>query len=1304
MATILLSAVGTSLGAAAGGSFLGLGSAVIGRAVGATVGRVIDERLLGGSQSVEHGRVDRFRISGTGQGTPMAQVFGRTRLAGQVIWSSRFLETRNASGGGKGTSRRPKTISYDYSVSIAVALCAGEITRLGRIWADGREIEKNSLNLRVYTGALDQLPDPKIEAVEGVGNAPAYRGTAYVVIEDLELGQFGNRVPVLNFEVVRPARAAGDAPAPLSDAIEGVALVPGSGEYALATTPVHYDHGLGRVETANMNAPTGKSDFSSSIEALREELPNCNSASLVVSWFGDDLRASVCTIKPKVEQTERDGMSMPWTVNGVPRSAAETVPSQDGRPVFGGTPADAAVVEAIKEMKSAGQHVLFYPFILMDQQADNILPDPWSGGLGQPAHPWRGRITTSLAPGVAGSPDKAPAAGAEVDAFFGTSDPGDFSVSGETVSYSGPAEWSYRRFILHYAHLCAAAGGVDAFCIGSEMRSLTQIRDGADSYPAVDKLIDLAADVRGILGASTKISYAADWSEYFGHQPTDGSGDVFFHLDPLWADNNIDFIGIDNYLPLSDWREGDDHADVHWGSIYQLVYLKSQILGGKYYNYYYASPEEELAQIRQPIADGAHGEDWVFRPKDFPNWWRNPHHNRPGGIRDAAPTVWVPEAKPIWFTEFGCPAVDKGTNEPNLFVDPKSSESALPRFSGGQRDDFLQAQYYRAMTEFWADSAQNPVSSIYSGPMVDMSKAHAWAWDTRPFPHFPSNLDLWSDGGNYSLGHWLSGRVGVQALAGVVAEICEGSGLTEYDVSELHGVVRGYAVPQGTTARAALQPLMLAYGFDAIDRDGKLVFRSRNGRIDHSLNPTKLAADADRSFDIEQVAAPVAELAGRVRLRFVEAEGDFAVGAVEAILPDEATYSVDQSEVPLVLTRAEARATVEQWLAEARVARDSVQLAVPPSMSDVGAGDIIALDDAEDAIRYRVDRAETAGKVRLEAVRVERNIYVPQAIQDEAILTPPYVAALPVLSQFLDLPILRGSEVPHAPHVAVSATPWPGSAAVYSSVDGESFDLNSLVEAPAIVGTTLTPLTSADPDTIDRGPGLQVYVEGGTLASVAQADMLNGLNLAAIGDGSSDNWEIIQFTDAVLIAENTWEISNRLRGQAGTDAMIPASWPAGSKVVFLDASVGQIELAASERGLDRVYRIGPGNRAFDDPAYSQETLAFNGIGLRPYRPTHIRTSMDALGEITLSWVRRTRIDGDSWQGQDVPVGEPTEAYHIRVLKNASLVREVSVNTPAWTYSAAEQAADAITAPFELEVAQVSDAWGAGPYRRITFDG
>jgi hypothetical protein len=310
----------------------------------------------------------------------------------------------------------------------------------------------------------------------------------------------------------------------------------------------------------------------------------------------------------------------------------------------------------------------------------NALLDPYTGASSQPAYPWRGRITVSPAAGQPGSPDKTSAAASQIAAFLGTAAVSDFAVSGDSVVYSGPGEWSYRRFILHYAHLALAAGGVDAFIIGSELRGLTQVRDGASHYRFVAALATLAADVKAVLGSGTKVVYAADWSEYFGHQPADGTGDVFFHLDPLWASPDIDAVGIDVYWPLADWRDGSDHTDRLAGALstYDPAYLHANIAGGEGFDWYYASPADRDAQARTPITDGAYAKPWVFRFKDIKSWWLEQHFDRPAGVESATPTAWMPQSKPIWFTELGCPAVDKGANEPNVFVDAKSSESATP--------------------------------------------------------------------------------------------------------------------------------------------------------------------------------------------------------------------------------------------------------------------------------------------------------------------------------------------------------------------------------------------------------------------------------------------------------------------------------------------------------------------------------------------------------------------------------------------------------------------------------------------------
>ncbi len=1295
MATILLSAVGASLGAGFGGTILGLSGAVIGRAVGATLGRVIDQRLLGaGSKAVETGRVDRMRIQTAGEGNPVPRLWGQMRVPGHCIWAGPLVEVRKKQGGGKGSA--PSVTNVSYRLSFALALCEGPVLGVGRVWADGEEVSADDLNMRVYPGNEEQLPDPAISAQEGE-SAPAYRGIAYVVIEDLGLEKWGNRVPQLSFEVTRAAKGGRG----LSREVQAVAMIPGTGEYSLATTPVSYDMGMGEMQVINRNSPIAGTDFQASMQILGRELPRVGSVSLVVSWFGDDLRVGECTVRPKVEDASREGYEMDWRAGGVDRDQAAEVARVNDRPIYGGTPADGSVIEALRAIREAGRKAVFYPFILMEQLAGNARPDPWSGGASQPVMPWRGRITTSAAPGRAGSPDGTAAAAAEVARFFGAAQPGHFQRDGNEISYSGPAEWSYRRFILHYAHLCAAAGGIDSFLIGSEMVGLTQIRGAGNSFPAVAQLRRLAADVRAILGDDVKIGYAADWSEYFGYNP--GNGDRFFHLDPLWADEDIDFIGIDNYMPLSDWREGDDHLDATWGRIDNPDYLRANVAGGEGYDWYYAREEDRLEQIRTPIHDGAHDEHWIWRYKDIRNWWSRHHHERVGGIRRAQATDWVPGSKPVWFTEMGCAALDKGTNQPNKFLDAMSSESTLPYFSDGRRDDVIQAAYVRAMTEFWSEPANNPTRRAYgrtaAGRMIDMSRAHVWCWDARPFPAFPARLDLWSDGPAWERGHWLNGRAGAVPLSDVVAEICREAGVRAYDTEGLRGLVRGFALSGSESGRAALQPLMLAHGFDAVERDGVLGFVMRGGRVVAELGPEDMAL-AEEVEGVEVTRAADAELAGRVRLTHVEAGGDYAARTAETVMPGGEFLTVSDSELAMALTRGEGQAMAERWLSETVVARDTVRFALPPSLGHLGPGDVIRMaENRAGARRWRIDRVERAGAITVDAVRVEPGVYRPaRAVEGEAssrAFRPP----IPVWPVFLDLPLLRGDEAPHAPHLAVTATPWPGAAAVWVSAQQVGgYGLNSTIAQPSVMGQTLTPLTRARPGVWDRGPALRVRVKGGTLEGATPEALMAGANLLAVGDGSAEGWELLQFAEARLISPGLWELSMRLRGQAGTDALMPDVWPVGSTVVLLDGAAEQVELAPTARNQLRYWRVGPATRAPDDASYRPIAAAFRGVGLRPLSPCHLTLKGRAI-----SWNRRTRIQGDGWDGPDVPLGEAQELYLIRLVRDGNVLAQAQVSAPHWTVPQDIWSSAVAGGAFAVEVAQLSDTFGPGPYARRMID-
>jgi hypothetical protein len=659
-------------------------------------------------------------------------------------------------------------------------------------------------------------------------------------------------------------------------------------------------------------------------------------------------------------------------------------------------------------------------------------------------------------------------------------------------------------------------------------------------------------------------------------------------------------------------------------------------------------------------------------------------------------TEWQPQSKPIRFTEFGCPAIDKGSNQPNTFLDPKSDESRLPHFSTGRRDDVMQAQYLRAILDYWSDPAMNPVSEVYGGKMIDVARAHAWAWDARPWPAFPHDLERWSDGANWHTGHWLTGRLDAVPLDLVVAEICETAGLSHYDVSGLFGLVRGHIAGQAQTARAALQPLMIAHGFDAVEAEGRLTFRPLPRVAQAVLYEAETALDENDNGGIGRVRAAQAETVGRLRIGYTDGEATYDDRVAEAVFPGDAAEAVTDLDLPLALIPSEALAIAERRLAEARVARDSLTFSLPPSAREIGAGAMLSLPDGSN---WRVDRVLDRGARDLEAVRVEPSTAEPSDLSAEPVAVTPFLPPLPVSPIFMDLPLLTGEEVPHAPHLAVAATPWPGSVAVYKATGPNGFTLNGLVEKGAVAGQLLSPLPFAAPGLWDRGAPVRVRIASGLLSSADLDAVLNGANVAAIGPGDGAGWEVLQFGKAELVAEEEWEITLRLRGQAGSDADMPAIWPEGSLFVLLDGAVAQVDLPASARGLARYWRIGPARRALDDASYLERVLAFDGIGLRPLRPVHLRVA-DAGGDLAVTWIRRSRIDSDSWAGQDVPLGEAVEQYHLRFVDASGLRREAQTATPAYTYTAGDRAADGTQSPFAIEVAQVSDRFGPGPYARI----
>ncbi len=1200
----------------------GIGGVVgggVGRAVGSALGGVIDRGLIGAlSPARQRGpRLETLRIQSTAEGAPMGCVFGRARMTGQMIWAARFLERRSESRGGKGG---PKTVDHAYSLSFAVAICEGPIDGIGRVWADGRLMDQAGVAMRVYRGTPDQMPDPLIEAVEQA--APAYRGTAYVVFEDLALEAFGNRAPQLSFEVFR--RPGGET---LEEKLEGICLIPGAGEFVLATQPVVRREGLTRTIAENVHLGDGRTDLTASLDQLAAQCPNQKRVSLVVGWFGDDLRASHCRVKPGVERRGKPTSPITWSVAGLDRGDAHLISEVDGHPAYGGTPSDASVRQAVAALKARGWAVTLYPFVFMDVAADNDLPDPY-GEARQAAYPWRGRIR-----GEDGA-----AAADDVDAIFG-------------------GDWGLRRLALHYAEV-AAETGCDGLLVGSEMRGLTWTRDADGGYPAVEAYRTLAADCRAIVGPDMALSYAADWSEYFGHRPDDGSGDVIFHLDPLWADEAITYVGIDWYPPLGDWREGDGGTDAaEFAGPDDPDYLASQVAGGDGFDWFYADDDDREAQVRSPILDTAHDEHWVFRPKDLVGWWSHPHHDRPGGVRRTAPTAWVPGMKPIRLTEFGCAAVDRGGNAPNLFQDPKSSESHLPPFSTGARDDRMQRRAIEAVLTHFGATANNPVSDVYGGPMLD--GCDAWCWDARPYPAFPALRTVWADAGSWTTGHWLNGRMTGEP-ATMLAAILKRGGVEGFHIGAAAGAVWGYVIDRPMRTRDALEPLLQAFDMTAAERGGRVSLvggEATGGTLmlgDLALTDAGAGAVRTRALDA---------LPGTARVRFIDEGADYQAGATVVRSDDERDGGGVDADLPAVCDAGLAKAMARRLLTGEGADRLTVALG-PLDALRLEAGDTVAVEGEGGTWRVErvaLDETPTAVLARRDEMTAGTEPVIWRPGPGVEVSGEPFV-------RLLDLPPLPGAETDDRLIAAVAADPWR-TMTVHVGGSEDALTVRGTVAEPATVGVLVEPLGPGVLHRWDEASTIVVKLEGAAPSSRGEGVVLGGANLAAVETAAG--WEIVQYRQATLMGDGVWRLSGLLRGQQGTEGEMAAGATVGGLVVLLDPLAGRFETALGERGLARVVRVGPSGQVPGGLGFAETALTPQRLHARPWSPAGLGV-VEEDGGRRLEWIPRVRI-GDVWDLE--PAEVDARRFRIRILDGAVERRAFEVEGTSGVYPAGDLAED-----------------------------
>ena len=607
--------------------------------------------------------------------------------------------------------------------------------------------------------------------------------------------------------------------------LTGVHLLPATGEFTY--DPLAY-LGQRTTETAlsAINAYAGRApttDYSVSIDQLQAEHPECGCVSLVCAWFFDGTTADACHVFPSTTYIggtfkQAAGGADVWRCSGLTQNSAGLIPiptDSGGAFIYGGTPSDQSLVRCVRDLRARGLRVVFYPFLLSTA----------------PGEPWRGRI--GFSPDVSSAASAAVAAflGSAAPSQF-TRDPTNLTVgySGAATDWTYRRMILHYANLMVVAGgvdlfvIGSELRGLETIRGPAWTKAGTTDGSGCAiwDYPFVAGLVQLAADVRSVFdtagltknlsGLNNLITYSADWSDWMGFQHP-GEDGQWPHLDSLYASTNVDFVAFDNYLPLSDWTTGQGGLDAtNWRSpaptswpvatpatrgfalsgaptLYSTAYLSANIEGGEKFDWFYddgtnggagddplgsglivSLPEGDRAtQTRQIYYSGQE----ILANKQVRWWWSNPHHALydagAGYVAQGPATEWVANSKPVIFLEYGFPACDKGTNQPNVFFTPTSTEAATPYWSEWQsvsgggiapvRDDTILEFALNAIYAYWQANNQ----TVGGVPLIQWTFCCAWNWDARPFPTFPDLTSVWGDAGDWPAGNWLG--AGRTALA-----------------------------------------------------------------------------------------------------------------------------------------------------------------------------------------------------------------------------------------------------------------------------------------------------------------------------------------------------------------------------------------------------------------------------------------------------------------------------------------------------------------------------------------------------------
>jgi hypothetical protein len=530
---------------------------------------------------------------------------------------------------------------------------------------------------------------------------------------------------------------------------------------------------------------------------------------------------------------------------------------------------------------------------------------------------------------------------------------------------------------------------------------------------------------------------------------------------------------------------------------------------------------------------------------------------------------------------------------------------------------------------------------------------------------------------------------------------------TDLDVSLISDEVRGYRV-QGGSIRSALEPLQAIWPFDVRPHGYQLQCLPRGQSSVATINYEELGAgDTSESGDLlPQSREMDSQLPASTHVKFWDAAREYADSEQYADRPGtDAVNRVDR-EFPIVLTATEGAKAADVLQQLPWLERTTFEFSLPPTYGELEPGDVVTINTPGSVYSLRLTEiSDSISGVRQCKARPNNPaLYLSNAVGGEGVVPPGTIPlAGPSLFVPMDIPLV--DEVSqNTPGFASAMTGytdgWPGAVAVRSTDNGQTFDDLQAYAGKGAIAVATTTLGSHAGYLIQQA-SLTISVISGDFESITQDQLLNGYNYAAYG--VNGRWEIVRFQNATLNSDATVTLDTFVRGDKGTEWATGLHQIGDYFVLLDDADNAFIGMAIQSIGVESLYRGVTSGASVDDA--DDVLFTYNGVNLETLSPVSAQAFRDGSSNLTATFYRRSRLGNTWWNtGVQSPIGETTESYEIDVMNGSTVVRTISVTSPAFSYSAANQTTDfgSPQSSIVFRIYQLSEVVGRGYVYEVTL--